>query len=380
MPRFDIGAARSANINALIDQKFRDPISGSTSHRAYACDVAAVPAEIRARRSGWRRMRVKSQAIEARGIASLHLAAEGDDAGTVFRAGQFIAVRVKMANGDLAVRNYSISSAPVHPGTLRISVKSIGAVSAMLNGPSMIGADIDIKGPFGTFAPRDPLRHLVMLAGGSGITPFISLLNELAATATARPVTLFYGVRSVEDHAFREELAAAERANPGIRVLTYLSDPLPTPAPPGFIAGIVSVSEIARHVALDSAEFMLCGPPPMVAALSEQLIEAGVERRHIIAEALGPAALPPAPATPQMVRLARSGVSFEWTADRGSLLEQIEGLGSVAPSGCRAGQCGSCKVVLRGGACELPEASGLLEPDECLICVARPLSAIELDL
>lgn len=380
LPRFDIWAGTSANFNGLIDQQFRDPISGSTSHRAYPCDIAPVASEVKARRSGWRSMRIVGRAVEARGIASLTLDPKVESANLEFRPGQFISVRVRMPNGEFAVRNYSISSPGARSGALRISVKNIGAVSSVLNDEAIVGADIDIKGPFGAFAPRDASRHLVMLAGGIGITPFISILTELGAGPASRSATLFYGIRSDADFAFGDELRALEQAHPHIRVFTYLSDAVPGTSVGAFRQGFITASEVARHVDLSSAEFMLCGPPGMVALLSEQLTSAGVARGNIIAEAFGPASLPKSDSAPQAVRLIRSGTNFEWTAHRGSLLEQIEAAGVAAPSGCRAGQCGSCKVALLAGTCDHPEACGPIDPDECLTCVATPLSPVTLDL
>jgi ferredoxin-NADP reductase len=126
--------------------------------------------------------------------------------GFEFKAGQFLTIRVR-ADGKEHVRCYSISSPPDARGHLEITVKRIGLVSGALHATVRPGSMLSVRPPGGAFVyPTGEDRPLVLIAGGVGITPLMSMLRHAIDAEPWRPVTLFYSVRTVEDIAFRDEL------------------------------------------------------------------------------------------------------------------------------------------------------------------------------
>jgi len=138
--------------------------------------------------------------------------------GFAFTAGQFLTVRVQV-DGKAVQRAYSISSAPHTRGYLEFSVKRIGLVSGVLHSSLRPGARITVRPPAGTFTyPAGDDRPLVLLAGGIGITPLISMLRHGVASEPSRPITLLYSIRTPEDLAFRDELAVIARRHPQVKL------------------------------------------------------------------------------------------------------------------------------------------------------------------
>ena len=143
--------------------------------------------------------------------------------GFEFEAGQFVTVRIRVDGKEYA-RCYSISSAPCVRGYLEFSVRRQGLVSNALHATVRPGASLFVKAPAGAFRyPAGDDRPIVLLAGGIGITPLISMLRHAVATEPTRPVTLLYSARTEADFAFRDELVTAARRHPQVRVYFAVS-------------------------------------------------------------------------------------------------------------------------------------------------------------
>jgi ferredoxin-NADP reductase len=134
--------------------------------------------------------------------------------GFTFEAGQFMPVRVRVAGQELT-RCYSISSAPSTKGYLEISVRRQGTVSNALHATARPGSVLSIRQPAGAFMfPATDDRPLLLLGGGVGVTPLMSMLRHSLATTPTRPVTLIYSAHSEDDFAFRDELECLARRHP----------------------------------------------------------------------------------------------------------------------------------------------------------------------
>lgn len=313
--------------------------------------------------------------------------------GFSFRAGQFLTVRLR-ANGKEHVRCYSISSAPEAQGYLEISVKRLGLVSSALHATIRPGALLSVRSPGGSFVyPTDDERPLVLLAGGVGITPLMSMLRHASVAEPTRPVTLFYSVRRVEDVAFSDELALFARRSEHIRVFIAVSDGIPGP---GHFPGHISESLVTTMVPdLRHAVCMICGPQPMMDAMTAMLAGAGVPKPQIRFEAFqaavaastrvgAPVAVGVGPTSTEAVRyltFERSGQRTPVDASR-SLLEAAEGCGADIPSLCRAGVCGTCRTRVISGDTECT-SSMLDEQDKAagyvLACVTHIISDCTVD-
>jgi len=205
-------------------------------------------------------------------ITSIYL----DGPPLVHLAGQFLMINVAKERGYSESHPYTISSSPFDP-QIRISAKAIGDFSAGLR-DTRVGARALVEAPYGAFSYNRVVGEpLVFVAGGIGITPFLSQLGALRATGDATSVTLLWGNKAREDIAFAGELAAFERELAGFRVVHVLSDERWDGE-----CGFVDAALIRKYVQeIDEAEFFLCGPPAMMDAVRGSLGELGVPRPRI---------------------------------------------------------------------------------------------------
>ena len=311
--------------------------------------------------------------------------------GFEFKAGQFLTIRVR-ADGKEHVRCYSISSPPGAQGHLEITVKRIGLVSGALHATVRPGATLSVRPPGGAFFyPAGEDRPIVLIAGGVGITPLMSMLRHAIDAEPTRPVTLFYAVRTVEDVAFCDEIQMLARRHRQFRAFVAISD---GPAGPEFFPGRIN-EELLTTGAPDivHAICLLCGPPPMLDATTALLAKMGVPKPQIsfeifqaavAASAGGP---PPVEASPAQeavahgLRFERSGSATTVDANQ-TMLEAAEACGVAIPSLCRAGVCGTCRTQVLSG--DVQCASQMLDEQDrqdgfVLACVTKIKSDCTID-
>ncbi len=338
----------------------------------------ATPA--RAASGGFVSIPVLASFDETSSIKTIRLARPDDFA---FEAGQFVTVRIR-ADGREHARCYSISSAPEVRGYLEISVKRQGIVSSALHATARPGATLSVKRPGGAFRyPSGDDRPILLLAGGIGITPLISMLRHAASVEPSRPVTLLYGAHTEADFAFADELAGLSRRHPQLRVhLAAAHDATRPDVYPGRID-----DAFIRAMAPDLAHsvVLLCGPTPMIDALTATLAGLGVpagQIRHEIFQAAVAAAAGlggehhAGAARDHKMTCARSGRTVPVRAGQ-TLLEAAEAGGVEIDSLCRSGVCGTCRVQVCDGAVDCQSA--MLEPDDrargvVLACVTSAAS------
>jgi len=286
-----------------------------------------------------------------------------------FEAGQFVPVRTKIDGKDLT-RCYSISSAPEAVGYLEISVKRQGVVSTALHTSIRPGSLLSIRQPAGSFKyPGLDDRPLVLVAGGVGITPLMSMLRHGVTAQPARPMTLVYGAHTAADFAFRDELECLSRRHPQLRLqLAASSGPVASDVYPGRIDSALLGAVVPD---LSHSIVMMCGPAAMIAGLSSELTAAGVpasQIRHEVFEAAiaassdAPARAPvPSRGASFHVSCTQSDRQLEIRANQ-TLLEAAEDAGVPIPSLCRAGVCGTCRIQVTAG--EVDCESATLSADE----------------
>lgn len=294
------------------------------------------------------------------------------------RAGQYTSIEVEI-DGVRARRCYSISSAP-GDALVSITVKRMpgGRVSTWLHEHVRTGHVVRLGAPTGDFVlPATAPDKLLLLSGGSGITPVMSMLRDLAAREALHDVVFVHHARSLLDVIFRKELTELAARHRGLRLHLCLDDDVS--APRGF--------DEARFAELvpDFAErsTFLCGPGPLmdrVGRLWERVGASDLLERERFTPALrlvSPVASP----NGVQVRLVRSERDVVAEGE-GSLLEQLERAGERPVHGCRIGICHSCKCRKQSGTVQnlvTGEVSG--EPDqEIQLCISVPRSDLELDL
>lgn len=331
-----------------------------------------------------------------------------------FQAGQFIAVRVRIDQKD-HVRCYSISSSPEAPGYLEISVKRQGLVSSALHATMRTGGVLHARPPAGTFVyPEGDDRLLVLVAGGVGITPMISMLRHGLATEPQRPFVMLHAARAVSGLAFADELKMLSRRWRSFQWLPAVSSPgAPSFCYPGRLDAHAITAAVPQPA---DALYYMCGPSSMIDGVRATLLALGVpdaqvrfERFEAAIAAVGAQSAAAAAAQAaggghghagggaRRVNGSSARVAGAATATKGSnvitfsrsnqthhathrdtLLDAAEACGVTIPSLCRAGVCGTCKTRVKAG--DVTCDSSVLPDDEredgyVLACVARATGA-----
>ena len=221
-----------------------------------------------------------------------HLAFARDDGQPLdFVPGQFLQVHFHYGDGTATKRSYSLATrldqapGPAMSAEIAVSYVAGGAATALFEGLD-IGDRVDASGPYGRFclAPGDDNRRYLLIATGTGVTPYRAMLPQLAAMIGERgiQVVLLQGARTREELLYGDEFRAFADAHPAhFRFVPCLSRELPAQPHPDVRHGYVQqfLAEFAPDPAADIA--YLCGNPNMVDACFDALKEAGLDIRRI---------------------------------------------------------------------------------------------------
>jgi len=325
-----------------------------------------------------------------------------------FLPGQFLTFSVALG-GKRVRRSYTIASAPTAAAYVEVTVKRQDhhGVSAFLHEQVKPGDRLEVTAASGRFTFTGEEDSVVLIAGGVGITPMMSVVRYLSDISFPGEMFLLVGARSTDDFIFREELEYLQRRHANLHIAATMARAAGTawmghegPITRQFIAQ--SVPDIARrHV-------HLCGPPPMMDAIKAELAALGVPAGRIETEAFGPAegmvpqdaletdlieaqpagrgdqeprATPAgrqgegaAAVAPAQVRFTVAGKTAPLLPDQ-SVLEAAEAIGVDIDYSCRVGTCGTCRVRLLEGAVTMAVEDGLEPGDKergiILACQAK---------
>ena len=209
-----------------------------------------------------------------------------------FRAGQHLDVRLTAPDGYQAQRSYSVASAPGLEGLYELAVERLedGEVSPFFHDVAEVGDAIEIRGPFGghfAWGSEDG-GPLLLIGGGSGVAPLMSILRHRAAVGDTVPVVLLYAARTWDDVIFREELIARDATEAEFTLLLSLSRDTarrPQDAARRIDAPLLEVT-LARLGATPRLTFV-CGSNPFVEAVTGQLLDLGRSPETIRTERFG---------------------------------------------------------------------------------------------
>lgn len=313
-----------------------------------------------------------------------------------FAPGQHLTLRAQIGEEDVR-RNYSICSAP-HEGEIRVAIKAVpgGLFSNWANRDLVAGQQIEVMPPHGSFTwPFDPARkaHYVGCAGGSGITPVLSLLKTALATEPQSRFTLLYGNRSTTSIMFLEELAALKnRFLARLQVVHVLED---EEGDFDILNGRLDAEKIGAILQslIDPAGIeaaFICGPAGMMDSAEQALRQAGVEQRRILVErftagpldgaqqAAAQALTSKAQGRAMLVTVDGRRRKLTFEAGKGSILEAARDAGLPAPFACKAGVCATCRAKVVSGHVSMKQNFGLSAEEVAqgfvLACQALPLS------
>ncbi|TDL78441.1 2Fe-2S iron-sulfur cluster binding domain-containing protein [Palleronia sediminis] len=386
--------------------------------------------------TGFRAFRVADKRRESDIITSFHLCPVDGGALWPVRPGQYLTLKMP-GDGAPVLKTYSVSNAGAETGYHRITVKREagrdgapdGLGSCWLHDRIEVGDEIEIAPPRGHFVlDADSRRPVILLSGGVGLTPLVSMLHSLKGGG--RDVWFIHACENGAVHALRDEVMGL--ADDRIRTLFVYRTPSEADrdADAFHAEGMIDKAFLQRHLPLDDYEAYICGPVPFMAAMYQLLQGLGLPKDRIAYEFFGKATSLDAIAEPEIpaataaraardaaptiralahltdpdawataetvvkiaeepsldamkadVRFRRSGVSAHWDGAAASLLELAENAGLDPDFSCRAGICNTCKCGIVSGEVEYFEEP--LSPPEAgkvLICCARPKGPVVLDL
>ncbi|HUR29070.1 MAG TPA: FAD-binding oxidoreductase [Planctomycetota bacterium] len=343
-----------------------------------------------------------------------------------FKPGQFLTLSVPI-EGKVENRSYSISSSPSRPHVIEITVKRVpgGKISNYLNDNLKLGDKLKVRGPAGKFSCFNyPSRKILGIAGGSGVTPIMSMARWIVDTAADVDFTFLYSARSPRDIIFRRELEYLATRHPNFRLQVTVSGGGGGLEPWLALTGRID-EQILKLAAPDLLErhVFICGPAPFMDAVKDSLRNLGFPLENLHSESFGagrvatgtpvapkpaapvaqpherpvvsapsvpggrqPAAAVAAPRVKEAVAapsgfqivFAKSGKTV--SADGNvSLLDLAEQNGIDINYGCRAGSCGACRTKCKPGGIVDMGSDYNLDPDEqkegyVLACCAKPKS------
>jgi len=312
-------------------------------------------------------------------------------------AGQYLNIST-MIDGKRVGRSYTIASPPTRTAYVEISVKRDGLFSKHLHDNVREGDRVKIGAPAGKFFFSGlEAERIVLVAGGVGITPMMSVIRSLTDRCWLGEMYLLFSVRKLEDIIFERELAALQQRFPNVKVKITLTED-PGAAWTG-ARGRITKQLITEHVPdLARCIVMLCGPTGMMQAARALFVELGVPDADVREEAFVSPAMPSQAATapstlmPPEPAEASDGipnVNFQKTGKVAELpsdltvLEVAEDCGVAIPFECRSGICGQCKTRLVAGRVVMDVQDALTPADRSkgliLACQARAARDVTVD-
>ena len=358
---------------------------------------------------GYREFSVRHREFEDRNqsICSFYLIPLDGKPLPVFTPGQFLTFKLLLEDPlkhvpKTVVRCYSLSDAP-QPDYYRISVKRVpspvnqpdlapGLSSSFFHDQLQEGNTILVKAPSGHFhLMNNEGLPIVLIGGGIGITPMLSILNTVLEQGLKTEVWLYYGIRNGDEHIMKAHLQALAKVHDNFHLHVCYSAPNESD-----IEGVdfqhntrVDLTLLQTTLKLMHYQFYVCGPKPMMESLVPGLEDWGVNTDDIYYESFGPATLSKHKKTvsaissehPINITFSQTGKTILWDPTADSLLEFAEANDIEVESGCRAGSCGSCQTAVQAGEVDYnqqPDAD--VSAGHCLLCISKPKNNLTLDL
>jgi ferredoxin-NADP reductase/Fe-S-cluster-containing hydrogenase component 2 len=284
--------------------------------------------------------------------------------------GQFLTLHIA-PEGLPIKRSYTIASTPTWRDRIEITVKreDHGLVSRWLHDVLRPGDEVEIEAPNGTFTfTGKEAESVVLIGGGVGVTPMMSVARYLTETGWRGNVHLILGFRTPGDFIFRDEIAELEARNPNLRLTVTMS----RADGEGWNGrqGQVDAELLAQSVPDLAAQWAhICGPPAMMDAVKAALIGLGLPEKQIRMEAFG--TVKRDPTAKSAASSAVAGKVFFQSSNTtapvfagSTILDAADEAGIYIDNACRSGTCGSCRVKLASGAVHMAVEEALTEEDK----------------
>lgn len=306
-----------------------------------------------------------------------------------YRAGQYLNVEVDV-NGEKLRRAYSLCSCPLTDDQLTVTVKRVdgGRVSTKLNGPLQLGQTLMVMPPEGRFTPEikaDNKKQYFLFAGGSGITPMMSIIRTVLKAEPASCITLVYANRNKNSVIFKnelDELAKSEKNRIDV-VYSYDSADMFWFGLKGFLTADGVRKQVQKYGRGMQAEYYICGPAPMMETVKNALLGMGIDKEtvHIeyftaptsskTEETVSVADVQPATSAAAakvtdgtQLKLTINGKTHDvFVKHKKTILAAAQDAGLDPPYSCEAGICSTCMAKVLSGKVRMIENNILTEKE-----------------
>jgi ring-1,2-phenylacetyl-CoA epoxidase subunit PaaE len=284
----------------------------------------------------------------------------------LYKQGQYLTLRFYI-EGEEIRRSYSICSSPFEEGKLEVAIKKVkgGKVSNYINDVVKPGDVIEVMVPMGNFHSELKSEHkknYILFAGGSGITPMMSIMKAVLHAEPQSKIILLYGNNDEQAIIFKNQIEDIAKRNPGRLEIVHILNIAPANYPP-LLQGVMTkekISDLLKNYVDLSAdnEFFICGPVPMmdnvVAALKESYV--AESRIHIeyfsapvTADTLTPTEIPKVAKDANLTIIMDGDEYPTRMLDNETVLEAAKRVGLDAPYSCQNGSCSTCRAKLLEG-------------------------------
>jgi ring-1,2-phenylacetyl-CoA epoxidase subunit PaaE len=310
-----------------------------------------------------------------------------------FKQGQYITLKLKI-NGEELRRSYSLCTSPFSEKELRVAVKEVagGKVSTYVNRNLKVGDTIEVMTPMGNFhtvLSGAKSKNYVLFAGGSGITPMMSILKSVLYVEKQSKVTLIYANKNEASTIFKNEIDTIAAAHPNLKVVYIFEQPQTAVSElqTGIITTDKAMALIENYGGVNADEYFICGPGPMMENVKTTLekLKIAKEKIHIeyftsVIEAVEKAEVASGGNVNASVKVIQYGVEtdFELETSSISILEAAIEAGVDAPFSCKGAVCCTCRAKLLEGKVRMDANFALtdaeVEEGFILTCQSHPLT------
>lgn len=354
--------------------------------------------------NGYRKFTVAKKVLECEDVYSFYLAPHDGKPLPPFKPGQYLTFSLNLpGQAKPVIRCYSLSDSHRKEG-YRVTIKRAlpppdcadgkpGIASSYFCDCVKDGDILDVKAPGGHFfLDLGKERPVVLISGGVGITPMISMLNAILESGSKREVWFFFGARNRSEHILKDYAEKIARDHDNVRIQVCYSRPGKEDKQGVDYqhAGRVTVDLFKQLLPSNNYDYFLCGPGAFMKNITDDLSAWGVPDSCVFFEAFGPAtvkksapkpgATAAAPAASIDVIFSKSGKTIHWRPEVATLLDLAEENGIKIEAGCRAGNCGTCLVAIKSGSVDyVTEHGAAAEEGSCLTCICKPKANLVLD-
>ena len=358
--------------------------------------------------SNWIEFEVQRREFENKdhSICSYYLVPVDGKPLPVFSPGQYLTFKILIDDPVTqkqkpVIRCYSLSDTPC-PDYYRVSIKRVsppanhpelpeGKASSHFHQSIHAGSKLLIKPPSGQFhLNTEEKLPVVLIGGGIGITPMVSILNTLLQQKEKREIWLFYAVQNSQSHIMKTHLAALAERNENFHLYVCYSSPEAEDqlGVDYHHQGRIDIPLLRHTLQMTRYQFYICGPSAMMQSMVSGLQDWGIPDKDIYYESFGPSSIKRTQKTTQpapdsisaSITFSKSNKTVNWDSSYDSLLEFAEDHHIEIESGCRSGNCGSCQTQVQSGELDLTQSPDFdVPPGYCLMCISTPRGNLILD-